>query len=116
MTIRMNIRIMYGRFKYKIKKWFEFNRIRKALYAIKTLDLEFSSFFELIFKPKVMYVLDFSNVSNYYPDDLLKKIAALKYIYNYPVFIMNEDCLGNGVDSKKLINKYYLKLLNGGQK
>lgn len=112
--IRMNIRIMYGRFKYKIKKWLEFNRIRKTLYAIKVLNLNKRSFFNLICRSDVICIVDLTNKESC-SDSRLRRIAALKYIHNYQILFYNENYSEDCINYKKLINKYYLKLLNGGQ-
>ena len=109
----MNIRIVCGRLKYKIKGLFNLNIIKKTIYAIKILDLGFNSFWELVFKPKTMKVLKLSE-HIIYSDTSLKKIAAIKYIHDDPIILYNEDYSKDSVNCRKIINEYYLKLINGG--
>lgn len=111
--LRMNIRVTCGRLKYKIKGLFNPNTVKKTIYAIKILDLKFSLFWELISKPKAIQILRLSE-HVVYSDISLKKIAAIKYIHNNSVILYNEDYSEDSVNCRKIINKYYLKLINNG--
>lgn len=110
----MNIRITYGKLKYKIKRFISSNKFRKVLYATKVLSLRPGSFFRICFKPKKFFVVNMS-ANRYYSITSLKEIAIMKYIYGNLVFLHNEDYSVNSINCKKLINEYYLKLTNGGQ-
>lgn len=112
--ILMEIRITYGKIKYKIKRWFHFNKVSRIIRVIKILDLKFSSFSRLFFKPKIIMLITLSDslISEEDNNRLLKEIAAVNYLYGDLYFINYKD---SGVNCRKLLNEYYLKLINGGR-
>ena len=111
--ICMKIRIVYGKLRYNFCKLFSFTKLSRTIYGIKTLDLKFDSFIHVYFKSKNLYVVRLSK-DLIYSQTILKEIAVAKYVYSNIIFLYNEDYSENSVNCKKLINEYYLKLLNGG--
>lgn len=110
--ILMNIRIICGRIKYNVGRLFAFNKLSKIIYGIKTLNLKFNSLIHIYFRSKNLQIVDLSPTI-VYTEDVLKEIAISKYVYNN-VFFIGEDYSENVINHKKFINKYYLKLVNGG--
>ena len=107
--IRMRIRIIYGKLKFKIRQWFSFDKIVKLINAIKILELDLNSFLRIYFSSKNLKIITLSE-NSVYSKNSLKEIAIMSCVYNN-IIIHNDDYSENSVAYRRFINKYYLKLM-----